>query len=96
MVWSTSVAGFSEDGFPTTIAGTPATVVFASTSESTTLPAATLAPFPISTFPKICAAELIKTPSRTFGCLSPVSLPVPPRVTPVSYTHLTLPTKWTV
>ena len=68
------------------MAGTPATVVFASTSESTTLPAATLAPFPISTFPKICAAELIKTPSRTFGCLSPVSFPVPPRA--VSYTHL--------
>ena len=67
---------------PTTFAGTPATVMCSGTSSRTTLPAAIFAPSPISTFPKILAHELIKTPFLTLGCLSPTSFPVPPRVTP--------------
>ena len=43
---------------PTTLAGIPATVTPSSTSLRTTLPAATFAFLPISTFPNIVAPAL--------------------------------------
>ena len=67
--------------WPTTRAGMPATVVRAGTSRSTTLPAATFAPSPISMLPRIFAPAPSSTPRRTLGCRSPRSLPVPPSVT---------------
>ena len=36
----------------------------------------------LKSHPKIVEEALSKTPSLTLGCLSPISLPVPPRVTP--------------
>ena len=63
------------------LAGTPATVVCAGTSHKTTLPAPIFAPMPISMLPKSFAPAPIKTPERTFGCLSPHSVLVPPKVT---------------
>ena len=81
MPWSISSAGFSESGTPTTLAGTPATVVWGGTSCSTTDPAPTLAPSPTIMLPRIFAPAEISTPSPIFGCRSPSCLPVPPRVT---------------
>ena len=57
------------------------TVAQPGTSFRTTLPAPTLHPAPRTMLPSTLAPAEISTPSRTFGCRSPCSLPVPPSVT---------------
>ena len=80
-LWSISSAGTVPLDQATTRAGTPATVAPGGTSCRTTLPAPTLASRPISTLPSTLAPAHSNTPSRTLGCRSPRSLPVPPKVT---------------
>mmetsp|Transcript_12405 Transcript_12405/g.43012 ORF Transcript_12405/g.43012 Transcript_12405/m.43012 type:complete len:238 (-) Transcript_12405:113-826(-) len=64
-----------------TRAGTPTAVACAGTGLSTTLPAPIFAPSPISMFPSIVVDAPISTLSPTLGWRSPVSAPVPPKVT---------------
>ena len=67
---------------PTTLAGDPATMVRALTGFNTKLPALIIDPRSILMFPSTVLCAPIKTCDSTFGCLSPVAFPVPPRVTP--------------
>ena len=60
----------------------PATVTSLLTSLRTKLPAAIFAFLPITMFPRIVLEAKIETPLLIFGCLSPISKPFPPRVTP--------------
>lgn len=69
------------DREPTGCAGAPATISQSATALSTRLPGAMRAPLPMCMLPRTLAAAPIRTLSPTFGCLSPVSLPVPPSVT---------------
>ena len=75
-------AGLRSFVLPTTLAGFPATIPFAGTAFNTNEPAAIIAPDPTTMFPKIVLRAPINTLSWIFGCLSPTSFPVPPRVTP--------------
>ena len=81
-IWSIVRAGSAQPASPTTRAGTPATVVLCGTGDSTTEPDATRAQWPTSILPRIFAPAPISTPWRIFGWRSPISLPVPPSVTP--------------
>ena len=74
-------AGSGQPAGPITLAGTPATVVLGGTSFSTTLPAAILLQWPTRMLPSTLAPAPISTLLPILGCRSPVSLPVPPRVT---------------
>ena len=65
---------------PTRFAGFPATIVFGSTGFNTREPAAIWAPSPTMMLPNTFAEAPIKTLLPIFGCLSPSSFPVPPRV----------------
>ena len=72
--------GSAQPAVPTARAGTPAMVVLGGTGCKTTEPAAIREHAPISILPRIFAPAPIMMPWRTFGCRSPASLPVPPRV----------------
>nr|GMC93346.1 hypothetical protein Iba_chr05bCG1510 [Ipomoea batatas] len=51
-------------------------------SFNTSEPAAIIAPSPIFIFPRIVALAPISAPWPIFGWRSPISFPVPPKVTP--------------
>ena len=72
-------------------AGTPTTVEFGGTSESTTEPAPTREFSPTVMLPSRLALLPMKTPSQTVGWRLPCPLPVPPSVTPW-YMVTSLPT----
>ena len=66
----------------TTSAGTPTAVALAGRFFSTTLPAPTRTLSPMYTGPSTLAPAPISTLSPSVGWRLPVSLPVPPSVTP--------------
>ena len=66
----------------TTSAGTPTAVQLAGRLRSTTLPAPTRALSPMKTGPSTLVPAPMRTLSPRVGWRLPVSLPVPPRVTP--------------
>ena len=81
--WSRSSAGFTALLLMrTTSAGTPTAVQLAGRFFSTTLPAPTRALSPMYTGPSTLVPAPISTLSPRVGWRLPVSLPVPPRVTP--------------
>ena len=80
-IWSIVFDGSGHPELPTTLAGTPATVVKEATDFKTNEPAATLEHSPIEILPYIFAPAPIKTLFPILGCLSPRTFPVPPRVT---------------
>ncbi len=82
--WFMLLDGSAQPASPTTRAGTPATVLHGGTSCSTTEPAAIRLQSPTRMLPRTAAPAPISTPSPIFGCRSPSSLPVPPRVTECS------------
>ena len=57
-----SRAGSAQPASPTMRAGTPATVLFGGTADSTTEPEATRTQWPISMLPRIFAPAPISTP----------------------------------
>mmetsp|Transcript_36272 Transcript_36272/g.71359 ORF Transcript_36272/g.71359 Transcript_36272/m.71359 type:complete len:211 (+) Transcript_36272:309-941(+) len=84
-------------------AGTPTAVAPGGTERRTTDPAPTLASSPTEMFPRIVAPAPINTFLPSFGCLSPLSFPVPPNVTPCSrvlpspilaVSPITIPVPW--
>mmetsp|Transcript_6053 Transcript_6053/g.9898 ORF Transcript_6053/g.9898 Transcript_6053/m.9898 type:complete len:245 (-) Transcript_6053:800-1534(-) len=80
---STLLPGRSPEGVnPMIRAGAPTAVAPLGMARSTTLPAPILTRSPICMLPRIFVPAPINTSFPTFGCLSPFSLPVPPKVTP--------------
>ena len=73
--------GWSQPASPTTLAGTPATVLQGGTSASTTEPAAIRLQCPMDMLPRILAPAPISTPLPTFGWRSKSSeVPAPEHV----------------
>mmetsp|Transcript_8588 Transcript_8588/g.23071 ORF Transcript_8588/g.23071 Transcript_8588/m.23071 type:complete len:274 (+) Transcript_8588:197-1018(+) len=66
---------------PTTFAGEPATMARGATGFRTKEPAPIMEPLPIVMLPSTVALAPMSTLLPILGCRSPVSLPVPPKVT---------------
>ena len=75
-------AGAALDARPTSFAGAPATMTCGATGFNTSDPAAIIAPFPTVMFPRMVLCAPMSTFFPIFGCRSPTSFPVPPKVTP--------------